>query len=300
MRITTKWFFLVFCVVLVAPASAVINVSADAVGETWVTWSWDTGLNVTEIYVDGHKMCGFESTMPMFDMIDLTPCQFHNVSIFTDTDNGTNVTTTRCVSPTGITGGEIEKPPVIPIETTNLYTPFILAPILCLAYLFRAVKSDENEEQNEESNPIWGDIIISGVGFLISAMVAIWFVQGISSSPAVVESVSYTLPSSGSIAEIQTLLANTTVSEYKITTGGTGMFMRSAISSSEITVSGSSVIVHTHDSVRQLYQDIGVTILYMLLCALLGLMFVWSLLEARRQLQEREYYDENDMEQYGG
>jgi hypothetical protein len=76
--------------------------------------------------------------------------------------------------------------------------------------------------------------------------------------------------------------------------------MFSSITSSEITMSGSSVIVHTHDSVRQLYQDTGVMLLYMLLCAVLGLMFVWSLLEARRQIQERDYYDENDMEQYGG
>jgi hypothetical protein len=302
MRTTIKWWFVILIFLgLVVPASAVINVTAEAVGTTWVTWRWDEGVNVTDIYVDGHRMCGYESTMPSFDMIDLSSCQFHNVSIFSATDYGSNVTTTRCTSPApgGLTGGEV-KPPVVPVETTNLYTPFVLAPILCLAYIFRSVKSDENDEQNEESNPILGDIIVSGVGFILSAMVVIWFIQGISSAPVIIESVSYTLSASDNVAEIQTLLANTTVSEYKINSGGTGMFIRSSISSSEITVSGSSVIVYTHDTVRQLYQDIGVAILYMLLCAILGLLFAWSLLELRRQIQEREYYDENDMEPYGG
>ena len=301
MKTTIKWIFLLLCLGLVSPASAVINVTADDVGETWVTWSWDEGINVTDIYVDGHRMCGYESTMPTFDMLDLSSCQFHNVTIFSANDTGMNVTHTLCgaAPATGLTGGE-QKPPVIPIETTNLYTPFILAPILCLAYMFRAVKSEEDDEQNEESNPIWGDILISGAGFVISAMVAIWFVQGIASAPVVIESVAYTLPNAGSVSEIQGLLANTTTSEYKISPGGTGMFVRSPISSSEITVTGSSVVVHTHDTVKQLYQDIGLMFLYMLLCAILGLMFVWSLLEARRQIQERNYYDDNDMEQYGG
>lgn len=301
MKITVNIAILLVIFFLVPMASATINVTAESVGQTWVTWSWDEGLDVTEIYVDGHKMCGFESTMPTFDMLDLSSCQPHNVSIFTSTDNGTNWVTTLCVSPTGGLGGEL-KPPVIPVETTNLYTPFILAPILCLAYLFRAVKSDEDAEQNEESNPILGDLVVSGVGVVISAMVVIWFVQGISSAPVVIESVSYTLSQSESdnVGDIQALLANVTTPEYKINPGGTGMFIRSSISSSEVTVSGSSVVIYTHDSVRQLYQDMGIALLYVLLGAVLGLMFAWSLLEMRRQIQERNYYDENDMESYGG
>lgn len=300
MKTTIKIAILLIFVFIIPPAAATINVTAESVGQTWVTWTWDAGLNVTEIYVDGHKMCGFESTMPTFDMLDLRSCHLHNVSIFTDTDNGTNWTTTLCAPPTpGGIGGEL-KPPVIPVETTNLYTPFILAPILCLAYLFRAIKSDESDEQNEESNPILGDIIVSGAGFIISAMVVIWFVQGISSAPVTIESVSYSLNAGDELGDIRALLENTTVSEYKISPVGTGMFIRSAISSSEITMSGSSVVVHTHDNVRQLYQDIGVAFLYILLGAILGLMFAWSLLELRRQIQERTYYDENDMEQYGG
>ena len=103
MRIITKLVLLVSCIlVITVPTSAIINVTAEDVGTTWITWSWDEGLNVTDIFVDGYKMCGYESTMPSFDMLNQAPCQFHNVSVFTDTDNGTNETYTSCGNDTYI------------------------------------------------------------------------------------------------------------------------------------------------------------------------------------------------------
>jgi len=96
MRITISLILLVIFLILVAPATAFINVSSWNVGETFITWEWDHGLNVTDIYVDGIKMCGYESTMPSFDIMGLQPCELHNVTIFTDNDTGTNETYTLC------------------------------------------------------------------------------------------------------------------------------------------------------------------------------------------------------------
>lgn len=89
-----SWIILIL-ILIIAPATA-LNVTADAVGETFITWTWDNGLNVTDIFVDGYRMCGYETTMPSFDIMGLSPCEFHNVSIFTETDNGTNETYTSC------------------------------------------------------------------------------------------------------------------------------------------------------------------------------------------------------------
>ena len=100
------------CISLILPVTAEINVSADAAGTTWITWEWNAGLNVTDIYVDGYKMCGYETTMPSFDIMGLTPCSFHNTTIFTETDNGTNETYTTCGNATiiiGDIGGDAES-----------------------------------------------------------------------------------------------------------------------------------------------------------------------------------------------
>ena len=82
--------------ILVVPVSATINVTADATGDTWITWSWDEGLDVTAIFVDGYLMCGYESTLPSFDITGLSSCDNHTVLILTEFDNGTDTASTTC------------------------------------------------------------------------------------------------------------------------------------------------------------------------------------------------------------
>jgi hypothetical protein len=45
MRITISLILLVIFLILVAPATAVINVTAEDVGNTFITWRWDDGFN---------------------------------------------------------------------------------------------------------------------------------------------------------------------------------------------------------------------------------------------------------------
>ena len=82
--------------ILAVPVSATINVTADATGDTWITWSWDEGLNVTAIFVDGYLMSGYESTAPSFDITGLSSCDDHIVLILTEFDNGTDTSSTTC------------------------------------------------------------------------------------------------------------------------------------------------------------------------------------------------------------
>lgn len=79
------------------PVSA-LNVTADSIGVDSVRWSWETGQNVTGMYVDGMRMCGYESTDPSVSVMDLTSCAPHTIEIFTDSvmGNGTNSTMTTC------------------------------------------------------------------------------------------------------------------------------------------------------------------------------------------------------------
>jgi len=46
MKITIKLFFLtILGLIVIVPATAVINVTAEDVGNTFITWRWDDGFN---------------------------------------------------------------------------------------------------------------------------------------------------------------------------------------------------------------------------------------------------------------
>jgi hypothetical protein len=97
MRITTNpYLFLIIIAVSIAPCSALFNVTPSTIGDTAITWQWDSTNETTDIYVDGYKMCGYETTIPVFDATGLTSCYLHNITVFTATDNGTNYTSTTC------------------------------------------------------------------------------------------------------------------------------------------------------------------------------------------------------------
>jgi len=129
MKITISLILLVIFLILVAPATAVINVTAEDVGNTFITWRWDDGLEVSDIYVDGNQMCGYETTLPSFDMLNQLPCTYHNTSIFTLTDNGTNLTMTSCLIPSSPYSQVYDHSEVIP---TSPVIPIIAISIIAL------------------------------------------------------------------------------------------------------------------------------------------------------------------------
>ena len=96
--INKVWWILIVIAFAVLPCSALFNVTPSSIGDTAITWQWDSTNETTDIYVDGYKMCGYETTIPVFDASGLTSCYLHNITVFTATDSGTNLTSTTCLT----------------------------------------------------------------------------------------------------------------------------------------------------------------------------------------------------------
>jgi hypothetical protein len=102
---------LLFCI-LVVPSMAAMNINETATGTTWITWEIEPGQDITDIYVDGYQMCGYETTSPTFDIVGLSSCAEHTVVVFTAFDNGTDTASTLCGNATIITGSPEDISPV--------------------------------------------------------------------------------------------------------------------------------------------------------------------------------------------
>lgn len=188
---------------------------------------------------------------------------------------------------TGSTGYK-PTPEVIPLKTELIPVPFLIVPFLSLLYIFRG-KTDENETENA----IWGDVIATGLGAVVSAMVVIWFMTGgITSIPVTLENTSYEIPSTMLLTDAMAIQENAARDISILGNGGSGMFVSSAISTADIS-SGTTIVIHTNDVVKQQYQDTGVAILYMLLTLILGALFGWSLKFGIDQIREQDSEGDN-------
>jgi len=170
----------------------------------------------------------------------------------------------------------------VPLKTEILPIPFLVIPLLCLVYIFRG------HGDSEESNPVWGDVLAAGFGMVISAMVVIWFITGgITSVPVTVENASYEVPSSMSVADARLVQESVAQSIPIIGEQGSGMSITSAVSTAE-SVAGMTIMIRTHDTITQQYQDFGVAFLYMLLFVILVALFGGSLKFGIDQLREQD------------
>jgi len=99
---------IIFCILCITPVIA-LNITPTRTGTTYITWDWDNGTNVSALYVDGHLMCGYESTLPSINVLGLAPGTCHNLSVFVDLpDNGENISCTafgNISAGTGTTSG---------------------------------------------------------------------------------------------------------------------------------------------------------------------------------------------------
>lgn len=166
---------------------------------------------------------------------------------------------------------------------------FLLIPWACLVYIFRGITSD--------SNPMWGNILASGISAVVCGMIAIWFYSGTIVSPAIVSNATYQIPTditAGEMVEQQAAASNTT---NVLGAGGSGMFRRSSISTSGNMTNQTTINVHTYDIIYQQYQDLGMMFFYMLLGVISVILFLWFVADMRRVLREQDSYEEND---FGG
>jgi hypothetical protein len=162
---------------------------------------------------------------------------------------------------------------------------FLAIPWACLIYIFRGITSD--------TNPIWGNILAAGIGAVICGMVAIWFFSGTIVSPSIVSNATYQLPTNLTVGEMAAQQGNASGTVNKLGTGGSGMFIRSSISASGGNYTNQTTVnVHTYDIIYQQYQDIGMMFLYLLLCGILTVLFVWFIIDMKRVIEEQDAYDE--------
>lgn len=106
---------------LIGAVSATIPVTVSEVGCTYIQWNWTPGITLTDMFLDGNVLCGYETTDPGFLATGLSSGELHNLTIITAGDQGTNLTyttTVNCTAPGG--GGKaylVEQTPLNPSIT---------------------------------------------------------------------------------------------------------------------------------------------------------------------------------------
>lgn len=174
----------------------------------------------------------------------------------------------------------------------NLAIGFLILPALCFIYIFRGMGSNVN--------PIWGNIIASGLSAIVCAMVAIWFINGSIVNTTVVGNSTYQIPAGLSISDALQEQQNLSRESTVLGVSGSGMFLRSPMSKAELSANGTTITVHTYDIIQQQYQDFGLMLLYMLGCVASVVLFGWFIIDMRRALREQDEYEANDYSDYGG
>lgn len=161
----------------------------------------------------------------------------------------------------------------------NIALVFLIAPILCLVYIFRGL--------GENQNPIWGNILASGIGAILCAMIALWLLSGTIVSTTIVGNSTYQLDAG------VTDTGNLTQTSNVIGTGGSGMFTRSAMSTAD-SVPNATVTVYTYDIIAQQTIDMGLMFFYVLIGMISALACVYFIIDARNVILDQEYYEENN------
>jgi len=84
--------FLLACIAV--PVSATINVTANQITSSSITWVWDGGLNITYMAIDGYRVTQYNPTGGSFILTGLNPGEWHNIVVSTDVDSGNTTTST--------------------------------------------------------------------------------------------------------------------------------------------------------------------------------------------------------------
>lgn len=92
-----KHYFLLAIVLfaLVVPVGADLTIVPTDKGTTYITWEWDNPSNISEMYIDGNIICGYETTFPSVTAVGFRFGSCHNISLFSDVGNGTNISCTN-------------------------------------------------------------------------------------------------------------------------------------------------------------------------------------------------------------
>jgi hypothetical protein len=83
-------FLIVLCIVALALISPVVsadvcnatyNLSTTQLGSTYISWSWDSGINLTDIFIDGVAQCGYDTEINQIKFSGLYPLTTYTIRI---------------------------------------------------------------------------------------------------------------------------------------------------------------------------------------------------------------------------
>lgn len=153
----------------------------------------------------------------------------------------------------------------------NIAIIFLILPLLCFFYIFRGLNNDEN--------PLWGNILASGLATVISAMVSLWLIQGSIVNPIIISNTTY---SGFGLSAAPSFV-------YSLGSGGSGMFIRAPISiETDTAVINNTNSISTYDIVYTQFQNFGLMILYMAFAAAGVILFLWFVAELRNEIRARD------------
>ena len=92
------FFILMVCIVIgltvINPVNATINVTVDEIGESYIKWSWNSGLTLINLSVDSYEIQHFDKHTNSFILSDIKPDESHSIAVYTSTDSGYNLVNT--------------------------------------------------------------------------------------------------------------------------------------------------------------------------------------------------------------
>jgi hypothetical protein len=86
--------------IFVIPTSALINVTAITKTSSEIVWTWNTGLNITSVSVDGSQVALIDKNSSTFILSGLKPLETHIIMVYSLSDVGINTTNTTAGIPT--------------------------------------------------------------------------------------------------------------------------------------------------------------------------------------------------------
>ena len=104
---------------MIAPASAVIDIRVKERTSSFITWEWDSGLSLKNASIDGYIIKLFDPLSTEFTLSDLPANESHTFALYTETDSG--VKTSRTLKDTS------NYSSVMDVINTWIYLLFIIA-----------------------------------------------------------------------------------------------------------------------------------------------------------------------------
>lgn len=164
---------------------------------------------------------------------------------------------------------------------------FLVAVLGLFWYIFRGMGDDQN--------PIWGNIIASGINLVVCSLLTIWLIQGNIVQIYMVANDTHTIDlinmSAGDIANIS---GSVTEPVIQLDSAGAGMYEMTAVEEDDLgTYSNLSLMKYYHHNIVYIQiQDVALGFFFAFLAVISGCLFGWFVIKAREAVQLQKEDDD--------